>query len=209
MMAASEASDLRAGRLLVATPLIADAPFHRAVVLLLQGSTDDGALGIVLNRPLDTELGQVLPGWDAVATAPQLVFQGGPVQPQAAVCLARLRAGAETGVRTGVEPAPTASVGLAPLPSDLPGPRLATVDLDADPDDIAPAVDRLRVFAGYAGWSAGQLEAEVEEGAWWVLDPLPDDAFPPEPAMLRRQVLRRQGPPLAFAATLPDDPTLN
>ena len=67
----------------------------------------------------------------------------------------------------------------------------------------------MRVFAGYAGWSAGQLEAEVDEGAWWVLDALPGDAFTPEPELLWCQVLLRQGLPLAFAASYPEDPTLN
>jgi putative transcriptional regulator len=119
------------------------------------------------------------------------------VQPEAAICLARLRPGAPE------------LAGVAPLRSTLPGPPLATVDLEAPPEQVAPALARLRVFAGYAGWAAGQLEAEVAEGAWWVLDALPDDPFPAEPALLWQQVLRRQGPPLAFAATLPGDPSHN
>lgn len=185
------------GRLLVATPVIDEPTFRRAVVLLLQAGGDDGALGVVLNRPTDVEVARVLPGWDALADPPEQVFSGGPVQPEAAICLARVRAGAGE------------LAGVAPLASSLPGPPLATVDLDAAPDDVAPALARLRVFAGYAGWSAGQLEAEVAGGAWWVLDALPEDPFPVQPALLWQQVLRRQGPPLAFAVTLPGDPTQN
>jgi putative transcriptional regulator len=185
------------GLLLVATPVIAEPTFARTVVLLLQAGSDDGALGVVLNRPTEVEVGRVLPGWDELAQPPQQVFEGGPVQPQAAICLARLRPGADH------------LSGVAPLASSVPGPPLATVDLDASPDDVAPGLDRLRVFAGYAGWSAGQLEDEVAEGAWWVLDALPDDPFPLQPDRLWRQVLRRQGPPLAFAVTLPGDPTHN
>jgi putative transcriptional regulator len=185
------------GRLLVATPVIDEPTFSRTVVLLLQAGGEDGALGVVLNRPTDVEVARVLPGWDELACAPGQVFEGGPVQPQAAICLARLRPGAAD------------THGVAPLPSSLPGPGLATVDLDAEPQDLAPALHLVRVFAGYAGWTAGQLEAEVAEGAWWVLDALPDDPFPQRPELLWRQVLRRQGPPLAFAVTLPGDPTQN
>jgi putative transcriptional regulator len=189
--------DVAAGRLLVATPVLTEATFARTVVLLLQAGGDSGALGVVLNRPSDNEIERILPGWDVGAPAPPVVFVGGPVQPSAAICLAELR----PGVRV--------HDGVAPLPVTELGPRWATVDLDRDPDDVLPVVARLRVFAGYAGWSTGQLESEVEEGAWWVVDALPDDAFSTAPAGLWRAVLRRSGPPLAFAATLPEDPTLN
>lgn len=185
------------GRLLVATPVIDEPTFSRTVVLLLQASAADGALGVVLNRPTEVDVAQVLPGWAELAAAPELVFDGGPVQPQAAICLARLRPGVAD------------LSGLAPLASTLPGPGLATVDLEGEPGDVAAALSRLRVFAGYAGWSTGQLESEIAEGAWWVVDALPDDPFPGEPELLWRQVLRRQGPPLAFAVTLPGDPTQN
>jgi putative transcriptional regulator len=185
------------GRLLVATPLLTEATFARTVVLLLHAGGEEGALGVVLNRPSAVEVERVLPGWDIAAPPPALVFEGGPVQPQAAICLAELR----PGVRD--------HAGLAPLPAAGPGPQYATVDLDLDPGVVVPAVARLRVFAGYAGWSPGQLEGEVEEGAWWVLDSLPDDAYRTEPENLWRSVLRRQGPPLAFAVTLPEDPALN
>ena len=189
--------EVAAGRLLVATPVIAEPTFARTVVLLLTAGDEDGALGVVLNRAGDTEVARVLPDWQPFVAAPDVVFEGGPVQTTAAICLARLKPGVDEGP------------GLAPLAVAGPGPRLATVDLDAEPERVVPSVSRLRVFAGYAGWSPGQLEAEVEEGAWWVLDALPDDAFPTRPELLWQQVLRRQGPPLAFAVTLPQDPTLN
>jgi putative transcriptional regulator len=91
----------------------------------------------------------------------------------------------------------------------VPGTSLGTVDLDAEPQDLLPAVSEVRLFAGYAGWGAGQLEAEVEEGAWWVLDALPGDVFSTAPEQLWAAVLKRQGPPIAFAASYPEDPTLN
>ncbi|MCW2776785.1 MAG: hypothetical protein JWN17_510, partial [Frankiales bacterium] len=163
------------------------------VVLLLQHSDDDGALGVVLNRPSGTDVDEVLPGWQDLAAGPSTVFVGGPVQPEGALCLGRLRPGA-AGTR------------VAPLPGN---PLLATVDLDAPPDDVAPLVQRVRVFAGCAGWSPGQLEGEVEEGSWWVLDSLPGDPFTPEPDLLWRQVLRRQGGTLSLVSTYPEDPTHN
>src|SRR5206468_4712716 len=89
----------------------------------------------------------------------------------------------------------------------VPGaPWLGTIDMDLD---AADALLQVRVFAGYAGWSPGQLEEEVAEGAWWVCDALPADCFSSEPSQLWRQVLRRQGMPLALAAQYPADPALN
>ena len=182
------------GRLAVATPLLTDPNFDRTVVLLLQADDEDGALGLVLNRPTGTEVGEVLEPWGALAGRPPVVFTGGPVQPNAAICLGRARADA---------PAVAAYSLLENAP------LLGTVDLDATPEEVGGAVTEVRVFAGYAGWTAGQLEAEVDEGAWWILDALPGDAFTPRPELLWTQVLRRQGPPIAFAALYPEDPTLN
>ena len=187
---------MRAGQLVVATPQLDDPNFARTVVLLLQADEEDGALGLVLNRPTGTGVDEVLPDWAALTAAPGVVFTGGPVQPQAAICLGHRRVG-------GPELASYAEL------EGVPGGAVGTVDLDAAPEDLARAVGEVRVFAGYAGWSPGQLEAEVEEGAWWVLDSLPADPFDPRPDELWQRVLRRQGPPIAFAASYPPDPTLN
>src|SRR3954467_12350560 len=184
------------GRLLVATPQLVDPNFARTVCLLLQADDEDGALGLVLNRPTGTEVGEVLDDWHPLAAAPGVVFTGGPVQPNAAICLGHGRPGAP-------------AVASYSVLEGSPGTAFGTVDLDASPDDIATAVTEVRVFAGYAGWSAGQLEAEVDEGAWWVLDALPSDAFTDRPEELWRDVLRRQGAPLACAAVFPEAPALN
>ena len=187
---------MRAGQLVVATPQLGDPSFARTVVLLLQADEEDGALGLVLNRPTGTDVAEVLPDWAPLTADPQVVFTGGPVQPKAAICLGHKRVGGPgLGSYAELEGVPGGSVG--------------TVDLDASPDELAATVAEVRVFAGYAGWGAGQLEAEVEEGAWWVVDALPVDAFAVAPDQLWQQVLRRQGPPLAFAASYPEDPTLN
>lgn len=185
-----------AGRLLVATPQLTDPHFARAVVLLLQCDEEDGALGLVLNRPTGTEVAEVLRDWQPLAADPGVVFTGGPVAPSAAICLGRGRLGAP----------PLAAYSVL---EGVPGTAVGTVDLDAAVDDVQSVVSAVRVFAGYAGWAAGQLESEVEEGAWWVLAALPTDAFTDRPAALWQTVLRRQGAPLAFAAGYPDDPTLN
>jgi putative transcriptional regulator len=190
---------MRTGQLLVATPTLLDPHFVRTVVLILQADADEGAVGVVLNRPSGTAVEEVLPGWADLAASPPLVFSGGPVEPAAAICLGRA---ASSGRRPGCTAA------FAALDGD-PGGAVGTVDLAAAPGDLAGDVTQVRVFAGYAGWTSGQLEAEVAEGAWWVLDSLPADAFDSGPELLWQRVLRRQGPPVAFAATFPDDPTLN
>lgn len=187
---------MRAGQLVVATPALSDPNFSRTVVLLLQADPEAGALGVVLNRPTGTEVDEVLPAWAELSAGPPVVFSGGPVQPTAAICLGHGRLG-------GVAVAAYAEI------DGMPGGVLGTVDLDCAPADLRATVDEVRLFAGYAGWTAGQLEAEVAEGAWWVLDSLPADAFDGRPDRLWQRVLLRQGPPIAFAASYPEDPTLN
>ena len=83
------------------------------------------------------------------------------------------------------------------------------MDLESDPAFVAPWLEQLRIFAGYAGWGPGQLEAEMEAGAWWALDAQEGDTFSDEPTELWRKVLRRQGGLLALASAYPPDPTLN
>lgn len=187
---------MRAGQLVVATPELLDPNFARTVVLLLQVDEDDGALGLVLNRPTGTDVEEVLPGWAALSATPQVVFTGGPVQPTAAICLGRGRPGG---------PLVAAFAEL----EGMPGGSVGTVDLEVSPEALHATVNEVRLFAGYSGWSPGQLEAEVDEGAWWVLDALPVDAFDGRPEGLWQRVLLRQGPPLAFAASYPADPSLN
>lgn len=179
-----------AGQLLVAAPTLRDPNFLRVVVLLLDHG-EEGALGVVLNRPSDTAVFEVLPAWDSLISHPRVVHAGGPVQPQAAIALARRR--------PAVVPA-----GFAPLQDGL-----GTVDLDGDPDRIEPAIESMRVFAGYAGWGAGQLEGEIGEGAWYVVPAAPDDAFAAEPHLLWRTVLRRQPGQLRLISTMPLDPSEN
>jgi putative transcriptional regulator len=191
------ASEDLAGRLLVATPMLGDPNFKRTVVLIVEHESEQGTLGVVLNRPTKVPVGQVLEPWDDLATSPSVVFSGGPVAPNSALALALV-------------PGTDEPVGWHPLDQAAPAmTRLGLVDLDAPPGLLAPAVASLRVYAGYAGWGAGQLMAEIEEGAWYVVQADPADAFSAEPDRLWPAVLRRQGGELAYVATYPDDPGLN
>lgn len=177
-----------AGRLLVATPLLGDPHFSRTVVYLLEHD-GGGTVGVVLNRPSHTPVGQVLPDWHDAVSGPAVVFGGGPVQPDGALCLGQLERGSE-GFREVVD-------------------GVATVDLDGDVAVIAPNARRLRVFAGHAGWAPGQLDDELAEGAWWALAGSPDDLFSAEPRTMWSAVLRRQPAPLSLYSTYPPDPSLN
>ena len=178
------------GRLLVATPNLGDPNFERTVVLVLEHG-EEGALGVVLNRPSELDLAEPLPEWAPAAAHPPVIFIGGPVAPSAAVCLARVAAadGAE-----GWEP--------------LLGP-LGTMDLDSDPDRVIPRLQEIRVFAGYAGWGPGQLESEIDQGGWFVVDAYASDPLSAAPEQLWSDVLRRQRGTLALFAAYPPDPAMN
>lgn len=179
-----------AGRLLVATPLLRDPNFARTAIFVAE-HTLDGALGVVLNRPSDTEVTEVLPRWGSVVASPAVVFVGGPVSPEGALALARVGGGLPDR-------------GFQPVVDGF-----GVVDLETDPALLAPHLAALRVFAGYSGWGPGQLDGEIAEGAWYVLDGAPDDVFCSEPDVLWRDVLRRQGGELAMVSTFPVDPSLN
>jgi putative transcriptional regulator len=189
-------SDPKAGRLLVATPLLGDPNFRRTVVLIVEHEVEEGTLGIVLNRPTTVGVDQVLEQWTELVTDPSVVFKGGPVSPNSALALALVPGRDEPVGWRALDGAPSLA-------------RLGLLDLDAPPRLLAPAISSLRVYAGYAGWSPGQLDAEIDEGAWYVVPAEPGDVFAAEPDQLWRQVLRRQDGDLAFLATYPDDPGLN
>jgi putative transcriptional regulator len=182
------------GRLLVAAPRLIDPNFLRTVVLVCRHD-EDGALGLVLNRLTSVTVGEALPGWVEPLAPPNVVFLGGPVQPEMAVGLGRLRP--EYAGRPESEQW---------TPVDQ---RLGLVDLSGSPAGQVGALDRLRVFAGYAGWSAGQLDAEVASADWFVLPTEEEDPFTAGPGGLWRRVLHRQRGPVALFADFPPDPSLN
>jgi putative transcriptional regulator len=184
------------GSLLVATPELVGPEFEQTVVLVLEHDPQTGALGVVLNRPLPVPVGAELPAWAAssVVAEPAVVFSGGPVEDDSVLLVALAQPGA-------------APEELRPVTG-----RVAVVPFTVSADEAHLWSDGVRVFAGYAGWGAGQLEAEVDGGFWYVVDSEPGDLVNAEPAALWRSVLRRQRGTmarLALVATWTADPDMN
>jgi putative transcriptional regulator len=172
--------------------MLTDPNFDRTVVYVLEHH-EDGAIGLVINRPSMQSLDEPLDRWIELQTAPSAVFVGGPVEANAMIGLA-------TTKQIIAEP----TEHLTPISGII-----ASTDLSADPALVAAEVDAVRVFRGYAGWVGGQLEAEIDEGAWLVLDAEPADVFSSRPTDLWHHVLRRQPGRLAWLALAPDDLSLN
>lgn len=177
--------------LLLASPDLLDPNFVDAVVLLLDVN-DEGALGVVLNRPSALPVAEVLGDWGDVVEEPEVLFQGGPVSTDGALAVAL----ASPGVQ--------GAVGFRVVAD-----RLGLLDLDTPAELVVGTVERLRIFAGYAGWGAGQLQEEIEEGSWYVVPGHPDDVFRLDTRDLWRDVMRRQPGDLAMHANRPADPELN
>lgn len=182
---------VQAGMLLVATPALQDPNFADTVVLLLDVD-DNGALGVVLNRPSGVPVAEVLAGWADAVAEPDVLFHGGPVSTEGALAVALLRSDDDV------------PVGFREV-SGL----LGIVDLDTPTELIDGSLSGLRIFAGYAGWGVDQLEGEIREGSWYVVPGEAADIFRDDPTGLIRDVLRRQPGELAWHSTRPADPDLN
>jgi putative transcriptional regulator len=168
------------GKLLIASPSMPDY-FHRTVVLVVEHSAA-GAFGLILNRPSETTVGEASPELAELIGGDHLIHVGGPVQPNAITAI-------------GEHPDPSAATKLVVS-------SVGMVDLD-DP----PELGRLRVFAGYAGWAAGQLDGELDQEAWIVAEAHPDDPF--RVGDLWPEVLGRMGGEFALLARIPPDPSVN
>lgn len=186
-----DATPVVPGALLVAQPEMGDPHFADSVVLVLDVD-DDGALGVVINQPTGLLVDTVFEEWRSLVDAPDVLFRGGPVGTDGALALALLQDA--TQVPPGFRPV----VG-----------RLGVLDLETPSELVEPFLVRLRIFAGYAGWGAGQLEDEIAEGAWYVVPSRPEDPFGAEGDGLGRAVLRRQPGELAWQSTRPVDSGLN
>ncbi|CAN5207943.1 YqgE/AlgH family protein [soil metagenome] len=193
-MAAASNAPAR-GRLIIATPDLNDPNFDGTVVLLLEHGPE-GALGVVLNRPSELSVQEAMTspptdgstGWTDLVDTPGVIFVGGPVRPNAVIALARVPAVADPERWESV----TQDLGVINL-GDGPLPEVGSITA-------------LRVFAGYAGWGAQQLEDEISDGAWFIVDALPADCFSADPDQLWLAVLRRQG---GMFTTVTDNPLLN
>jgi putative transcriptional regulator len=160
--------------------------------VLITEHNEDGAMGLVLNRPSDTSVAEAVPelAWLADDPDDEAVYMGGPVTPGGVMVLAEFADPAAAAVPV------MGNIGFVP-------------GQVADPDDFADVLRRRRVFAGHAGWGAGQLESEMEEDSWIVEVARPDDVFAADPEELWPAVLRRKGRRYALLSTMPLDPSLN
>ena len=181
------AVDSLRGHLLIAGPGLVDPNFWRTVVLVGEHS-EEGALGVVLNRTSETPVDEAVPELAALARGMGDVHVGGPVQPSAIVVLADFAEPADADALV-VE-----SVGFLPA--------------EVDPDSLGP-LRRARVYVGYAGWGPGQLDDELDEGSWIVEPACADDVFTSEPDALWSTVLKRKGGPFRVLAAMPPDPSQN
>lgn len=175
------------GRLLISGGRLYDGNFRHTVVLVGEHGAE-GAVGVVLNRPLDVTVEGAVPALADLVDPGERVFQGGPVEPDQAVLLTEL-------ARPGIVDVPVfGPVGF--LTGDI-------------PSEVRPDVRRARVFVGHAGWGPGQLEAELEGDSWIIEDATEDDVFTRSPDALWRRVLERKGPPYTTMARIPFDPSTN
>jgi putative transcriptional regulator len=175
------------GRLLIAGPSLGDPNFDRTIVYLLEHAPQ-GALGVVLNRPSALDVAETLPPWAVSAAEPSVIFSGGPVEADAVLGLARVRDTIDCPGWSSVD-------GV-----------IGTVDLSMDPEAVMAGVEEVRIYLGYGGWGAGQLEEELAAGAWFVVEPGPNDVFHPEPERLWGDLLRRDS---ALAAMASGNPSWN
>jgi putative transcriptional regulator len=177
------------GKLLVASPTLLDPNFVRTVVLIAE-HTEEGAMGLVLNRPAASTIAEAVPDLAWLAGDEEQVYVGGPVAETAVIVLAEFERPEMAGA--------------------LVEPDLGFIGTDADdPEALEGAIRRARVFAGHAGWGPGQLEDELEEEAWIVEPPLREEVFTDDAQGLWASVLRRKGRKYALLSTMPLDPSLN
>jgi putative transcriptional regulator len=177
------------GKLILASPVLRDPNFIRTVVLIAE-HTDEGAMGLVLNRPANSTVGEAVPDLSWLAGDLEPVYVGGPVAETAVIVLAEFD--------------------RPELAGALVDDDLGFIGADADdPERLDGAIRRARVFAGHAGWGPGQLEDELAEDAWIIEPPHREEIFTEEPGDLWAAVLRRKGHRYALLATMPPDPSVN
>ncbi len=176
------------GQLLIAGPALLDPNFWRTVVLMIE-HTAEGALGLVLNRPSETTVGEAVPQLEELVDPEDQLFIGGPVQPSAVIVLAEFE-----------DPTDAALIAFEDI---------GVLGTGSPPEELAAGVRAGRAFVGHAGWGPGQLDSELERGDW-ILEPARrQDAFTGTPPELWAQVLIRKGGSYALIARMPPDPSVN
>ena len=180
--------DSARGQLLIAGPSLIDPNFWRAVVLVVEHS-EEGAFGLVLNRPSETSVGEAVPELDEMLDPTEALFIGGPVQPSSVVILGQFEDPGDAALLAFDD------VGVLGAASSL--------------EEMSVGVRSARAFVGHSGWGAGQLESELERGDW-ILEPARvEDAFASGARDLWSAVLTRKGGSYALVARMPQDPSLN
>jgi len=177
-----------AGKLLLAAPTLRDPNFARTVVLV-GVHNEEGAMGVVLNRPSQVPVAEAVPQLEQAVGDEEPVYVGGPVQQSSIVCLAEF-----------LDPTPAGLIVLGRI--GFPSPEI-------DIDELTEVTERRRVFAGYAGWGGGQLDEELEQGDWIPHPAVPEDIFTTAPEELWSMVLARKGGSYALLARMPANPNLN
>ena len=182
-------SDSLRGKLILASPVLQDPNFVRTVVLIAEHN-EDGAMGLVLNRPATSTVAEAVPDLAWLTGGDEPVYVGGPVAETAVIVLAEF---------------------LRPeLAGALVEDDLGFIGNEADDAErLDGAVSRARVFAGHAGWGPGQLEAELDEPAWVIVDAETDDPFEDDPDELWRTAVHRGGGAISLMENMPFDPGLN
>jgi len=183
------------GKLLIATPAIGDGNFEQSVIYVLHHDAD-GALGVIINDPTQLAVGELLPRWGDLATSPAVIFTGGPVEQNGFIGVGHRVAGYDE------QNPPDETVPVM-------GTDLVTVNLESDPAIAAAHIDQLRLFRGYSGWGAHQLDTELAAGAWFTVDSASSDLWSTEPQKLYERVLRRQSGDMRWFANAPLDPSQN
>lgn len=180
--------DSLAGHFLIASPSILDPNFHRTVVFVTAHS-DEGAVGVILNRRSEATVGEAVPQLEPISDLQEAIYVGGPVNPEGVAVLAEFEDPDEAGIVV------LEDVGFVALEDALEGPH--------------PELLRTRVFAGVAGWGPSQLEGELERDDWIIEAADPEDIFTEDPESLWSEILRRKGGSYALVARMPLDPSLN
>ena len=181
--------DSTRGKLLVAAPSLVDPNFRLTVLLMLEHG-GEGALGLVLNRPSELPVEGAIDEWAAAVSEPRVVFVGGPVSQSSVIALSSM-------ALDDVDDNWSQVIG-----------RIGTVDLEKHPSEIG-GLDEVRIFAGYSAWAPGQLEAELAENAWFVLEHAHTDPFASDPEELWWEVMARQSSELNQLRHYPRNPSDN
>lgn len=182
------------GRLLVAMPALGDPNFDHTIVMIV-GGYEDGYQGVIINESTHEDVMSTVPDWWQLAAVPRAIHRGGPCDSELVLCLAIGRHDLDI---VGVEPV-----------YRFASQTVYRLEGAVDPDATIGKLAGVRMFRGYAGWSAEQLETEIAEGAWLCVPSEPTDVITAQPARLWREVLERQAGPAAFLRTCPANPERN